>query len=338
MFMVVSRGKSGICRKDYSYRPTVTVYVPTFNEERNIEKKLNNILEQDYAVDEILVIDCSTDRTSLIVQDYARRHPKIKLVSQPQRTGMARTLNDALSLGKTELLIKTDCDSIVHGRDALNQLVANFGDPRVGGVTGICVSEGIEASYRSLLTRLQIAESAMDSTIVAHASSLLAFRRSCAEYVDEDSMADDTEEFVRIRKRGYRTILDPSVRSTESLPRSWLSRRAVKDRRAEGIVRVLVKHSELFLNRKYGLYGMFIVPSNLFLLSISPFLLMADVVALALLMVAHPQAAPIALIVLGAVLAYRSAFLAFLDVQVSGFVATLNFLLRRARPVWKRVV
>jgi len=33
---------------DYSYKPRVSIAIPTYNEARFIERKLNNIYEQDY--------------------------------------------------------------------------------------------------------------------------------------------------------------------------------------------------------------------------------------------------------------------------------------------------
>ncbi|GAI24439.1 unnamed protein product, partial [marine sediment metagenome] len=53
-------------RKDLSYQPYVSIIVAAFNEERVIEKRLENLLELDYAKDkyEIIVVDDgSSDNT-----------------------------------------------------------------------------------------------------------------------------------------------------------------------------------------------------------------------------------------------------------------------------------
>ena len=52
------------------YEPTVTIFIPTFNEERYIGAKLDNLLAQTYSLQEILIYDCSEDNTPIIVKGY----------------------------------------------------------------------------------------------------------------------------------------------------------------------------------------------------------------------------------------------------------------------------
>src|SRR5437867_11696809 len=75
--------------KDYSYSPTVTVYVPTFNEEKHIKRKLNTLLSKEYPIKEILIIDCSTDRTVEIIKEYQKRSSFINSERQSRKIGMA---------------------------------------------------------------------------------------------------------------------------------------------------------------------------------------------------------------------------------------------------------
>jgi glycosyltransferase involved in cell wall biosynthesis len=47
---------------DFNQKHTVTIFLPTYNEENFIEKKLDNLLEQTCHIHEILIYDCSTDK------------------------------------------------------------------------------------------------------------------------------------------------------------------------------------------------------------------------------------------------------------------------------------
>jgi glycosyltransferase involved in cell wall biosynthesis len=47
-----------------------------YNEENFIGKKLDNLLEQTYPIHEILIYDCSTDRTPGIIQKYQKKIPQ----------------------------------------------------------------------------------------------------------------------------------------------------------------------------------------------------------------------------------------------------------------------
>src|SRR5207247_387139 len=208
--------------KDYGYKPTVTVYVPTFNEEKHIARKLDNLLAQTYPPKEILILDCSSDRTIQIIEDYQKKFPSIRLIKQPQRIGMARSLNEALKVASGDIIVKTDCDSISEP-SALQELVANFADDRIGGATGICVADkGTEKYFRKFMTTIQVAESNIDSTLIAHSPSMVAYRISVAEPVKENSVADDTEEFLLIRKKGYKTVIDTKVISREEVPSNYM--------------------------------------------------------------------------------------------------------------------
>lgn len=69
----------------------LAIVIPAFNEERRLPKTLRSILEHargrqlDF---EILVVnDGSTDQTERVVQDFAKEHPQVKLVSYAQNHG-----------------------------------------------------------------------------------------------------------------------------------------------------------------------------------------------------------------------------------------------------------
>ena len=341
MLIVITMGRKVRLNKVYGENPTVTIFLPTYDEENNIENKLRNLLKQTYPITEILIYDCSTDRTPSIVKEYQRKFPTIKLVRQDSRIGMARTLNQAFKDAVGEIFIKTDCDSLTKSTNSLNDLVANFADDRVGGATGICISKyGVEKFFRKFMTTIQMAETNIDSTIIAHASSLLAFRRSLVEQVNVNSMADDTEEFVLIRKKGYRTVVDTSVVSEEDVPAKFRSRRLQKDRRAQGIIKVLLENLHLLFKPKYGKFGSVVLPLELFILVLSPFFLIASVVVIGVILYAvHPILLPVILgtIAAAAFIKKINIFSAIIDTQLSGLIGTIKSFLKRDNSLWERI-
>lgn len=339
LILIYSRKKPNI-RKDYSYTPTVTVYLPTYNEEKNIAAKLDNLLKQDYPITEILVYDCSTDNTRKIVEDYANRYSIIKLIKQPYRIGMARTFNQAIQQSNGEIFVKTDADSISLSRNSVRELVANFAEANVGAVTGTRVnSSRWEKRYNDFMTIIQLAESNIDSLVIGHSSSLLAFRKTAMEPVNPNSMAEDTEEVIMIRKKGYKTILDPFVVSFEEIPRRFSEHRKQKDRRAEGIVRVLFKNKHILFNKKFGKYGFVVFPLEIFILVISPFLLLSIAGAISYtILIYNPMfLVPFFGIIAFIFLAKIGKMYSVLDVQISGLIATIKTLSVKENPFWNKV-
>ncbi len=328
-------------KKDYNYRPSVTVFIPTYNEEKHIGRKLDELLSQTYLIDEILILDCSTDKTAEIVNEYTRRHKNIKLIRQHTRIGNARTFNEAIELAKGDIFIKTDADTYLLSNNAVAEIIANFADPKIGVATGSRVNKRLdmEDKYTKFLTTIQIAESNIDSIVIGISPSLLAFRRSVMEKVDPESMAEDTEEVIRIRRKGYKAIIDPSVTSEEEIPIDIKLRRIQKDRRAEGIIRVLLKNKDMLFNPKYGKYGSIVLPMEYFILIVSPFLsLIFTSIVFYLVYLYHPLLSVAMLTSITIPIATKRTLLsAIIDVHISGLIATIRALTKRSEPLWKKV-
>ncbi|MEM3010164.1 MAG: glycosyltransferase [Candidatus Nitrosocaldaceae archaeon] len=318
------------------YKPKVTVFLPTYNEEDYIARKLDNLLSQSYPV-EIVIYDCSTDKTREIIKDYQSRYHNITLIEQKERIGMALTMNEAIDNTDCDIFIKTDVDSITLSNDAIKNIIKHFADPKIGVVTGTRVNKMIEGQYNNLLTRLQIVESNIDSIVIGQSPSLLAFRKSAMEKVSSYSMAEDTEEVIAIRRKGYKAIIDTSIVSIEDIPQDFKTRRLQKDRRAEGIVRVLLKNKDMLFNKRYGKYGLIVLPMEFFLLVISPFLIFIIIIVTLYTVYSINVYAG-----LTTTLAFICIFLskrtrAIIDAQISGMIATIKALLRKDNPLWKKV-
>jgi len=340
VLLMFTLGRTVKLKKNFNLKPTVTIFLPTYNEEIFIERKLDNLLEQTYPIHEILIYDCSTDKTPTIIQKYQKKNPSIRLIRQPARIGNARTLNQALIDATGEILIKTDCDSFLRSKDAISELVANFGDKRVGGATGVCIAQkGVEKVLRRFLTMIQILETNMDSTVIGNSSCLCAFKMSSVKPVDANSMAEDTEELVLIRRQGHKVVVDPSVVAEEEVPNQFRKRRVQKDRRAQGVTGVLLRNSSLLLNPRFGLYGLIVLPLELFILAFSPFLLIGLGIVLSILLYTiHPIIAIVLIATFAVAFAHRSNIIAaIIDTELSGLIGTLMNLAKKDDSLWSKV-
>jgi cellulose synthase/poly-beta-1,6-N-acetylglucosamine synthase-like glycosyltransferase len=68
-------GRPWNVRRDPGYKPKVTVIVPTYNEAKFVEKKLEDIARQNYPKEllEVVVVDsASSDGTAEIARRWAR--------------------------------------------------------------------------------------------------------------------------------------------------------------------------------------------------------------------------------------------------------------------------
>lgn len=257
----------------------VSVVLPTYNEEAIVREKLRELCELSYPADliEVVVVDSSDDGTADEVRSFfderaesAEPVPALTLIEEDGRRGVASAVNQAVDVAAHDVIFRTDCDSRL-GDDVLEHAVANLQDDRIGAVTGrqveVLGGSKVEEAYRDLQTRNQLLESRLDSTFIVH-GPCFAFRKRYFEPIAADSLADDTEIAIAIRRQGKRVVVDPQLTFAEAGTSNIRSRRTRKDRRAMGLLQVLRRNRDLLGN--YGAYGRVVVPFNWFFLAISP--------------------------------------------------------------------
>lgn len=89
--------------------PKVTVYIPTHNYGRYIDKAIQSVVNQTMTDWELIVIDDgSTDNTKEILEKY-NEYPKIRIVEQENK-GLNITANIALRLSNGMYIIRLDAD------------------------------------------------------------------------------------------------------------------------------------------------------------------------------------------------------------------------------------
>jgi hypothetical protein len=116
--------------------PRVSYVIVVHNERAVILDKLENTARLRYPREKLEVIvasDGSDDGTDELVRSWAGDVP-IRLISL-ERVGKNKALNEAVALASGEILAFSDADSMLEP-GALEQLVAPFADPSVGGVGG----------------------------------------------------------------------------------------------------------------------------------------------------------------------------------------------------------
>ncbi|PSQ06187.1 glycosyl transferase family 2 [Halobacteriales archaeon QS_6_71_20] len=344
---VLKSPRGSPAQKDYDTEPTVSVVLPTYNEERIVESKLAGIREWDYPMEkvEVVVVDSSDDATPEIVREFFadREAPELVFIEETERRGLAVALNEAYAAASNEVVVKTDCDSKV-AEDALREAVANLADPEVEAVTGrnaeVLGGSEVERGYRDVQARIQTLESHLDSTFIFH-GPFSVFERESIVAIDEDSIADDTELALKIRKNGGRVVFDPAIRYKEASHSEFRKRRTQKDRRAMGLLRLLWRQRGMLGG--YGAYGSVVLPFNWWFMGVSPTLVMAGVglAVLGAVVVAGPVglAAPLALaafVGLGerdSLGSLQSAYALF-DTQVSLFRAAVKLLRGEGDGTW----
>jgi succinoglycan biosynthesis protein ExoA len=203
----------------------VSVVLPIRNEEKYIRACLENILNQDYVADEILVIDGrSTDKTRSIVRDMIAENPQrqIRLLDNPGQI-TASALNVGIQAARGEIIVRMDGHTVpaknyisscitsleTSNADNVGGLISPKGDTAFADVVAVAQSNPLGAGD----AKFHYSKNAqyVDTVYMG------AFRKSIfykAGLYDESLIRnEDYEMNIRIRKAGGTIYLDPSIKS-----------------------------------------------------------------------------------------------------------------------------
>jgi dolichol-phosphate mannosyltransferase len=218
------------------------VVIPTYNEQDNLQRLIEQVLQQDASLQVLVVDDNSPDGTGQLADELARTNDRINVLHRPGKLGLGSAYRDgfrcAMQLG-ADLLIEMDAD-FSHDPSILPIFLEQIKDHDL--VIGSRYLNGISVvnwPLRRLMlsyganwyTRLVTGLTIMDCT-----SGFKCFRRSLIELIDLD----------RVKSDGYSFQIEMHFRSAElgaritEVPIIFIDRRAGQSKMSKRIVREAV--------------------------------------------------------------------------------------------------
>lgn len=262
--------------------PELTLLIPCYNEELILRRKIKNCLELSYPqIKEIVIVDdFSTDKTAPIAKVLARKEPKITFLSNRFKKGKAGALLTGIKYATTDLICVSDADVLLE-KKSLKKMISLFNDPKVGMVGGslkpVVFNPGsgqytdIRGLWDKIYFQIQKALSQIDSVFFQH-GQFFTLRKSLYVYPRSGIQTDDTDLSARIRLKGFRSVLAPQSFFWEEIIIAE-NDFAKRFRRTQGIIKTLWQYRHLFLNPKFGRYGLICYPASFFLYLIQPLFL-----------------------------------------------------------------
>lgn len=88
----------------------ISIIIPVYNAEDKIERCIKSVLDQDFQdYEAIFVNDGSSDNSKAILDEYAQKDPRIKVIHK-ENTGVSDTRNCGLSIAKGQYIQFMDAD------------------------------------------------------------------------------------------------------------------------------------------------------------------------------------------------------------------------------------
>lgn len=215
------------------YQPQVSVVLAARNEEKNIVRRLENLLAQEYPADKleiVVVSDGSEDRTVELARQHGGKH--LKVVEIAECGGKAVALNAGVAQATGKIVVFCDArQSFEPG--VVRELAANFHDPQIGAVSGELVLAKSDSSaiqkemgvYWRYETWIRRTESATGS-VVGASGAIYAIRRALYRPLPAGTLLDDVMTPMHVVLQGSRTVFDGSARAhdivSQDLSQEWV--------------------------------------------------------------------------------------------------------------------
>jgi peptidoglycan-N-acetylglucosamine deacetylase len=331
---------------DPSYRPSVAVLIPAYNEETVIERTVQSVLESDYPNLRVIVIDDgSKDQTAAVTRNAFRQEiadGRVTVLTKPN-SGKAAALNYALEHVNEELFVGIDADTII-APDAISKLVPHFRDSRVAAMAG----NAKVGNRVNLWTRWQALEYITSQNFERRALNTLnavsvvpgaigAWRtadvRAAGGY-HHDTVAEDADLTMALLQAGYHVNYEDRALAYTEAPTTPKGLMRQRFRWSFGIMQAVWKHKAAI--KQKGALGWVALPNvivfQILLPLVSPFIDIMFVVGAISYFINkhyHPDSANPA--------DFRRLVIYFALFMVIDFIAsTIAFALERQQPGRKR--
>ena len=234
-------------------KPAVSIIIPCYNEEKNIASCMDSIKNADYPKEktEIIVVDDgSTDKTWEILAKYGN----IKLFKQSHK-GKSEALNLGTKIAKHDLILTIDADTIID-KNCIKEIVKPFADKEVAAASGSCkvsnknsligMFQNVEYHYNNLI---RSSFSKVFGNCVWFFGFLACYRKDVLKQIGlfkKDSMTEDMDISLEIKKAGYRTINAEKAIGCTTAPDTLSGLYRQRARWWTGGLQALIKNKELF--------------------------------------------------------------------------------------------
>ncbi len=255
-------------RFDASFKPSVSVVIAAFNEEKVIARTVEAVLASNYPDLEVVIVDDgSKDDTSGEVLRHFSGHRNVRLFHQ-ENAGKAAALNHGIRESQGDIIVALDADTLFLP-DTIEKLVRRFQHPDVAAVAGnvkvgnrinpLTYWQAIEYVTSQNLDRRAYA--AINSVSVVP-GAVGAWRRTAilqAGGYTTDTMAEDMDLTWRIRRNGWQIETDSEAVGFTEAPDTFRMLFNQRFRWAFGTLQSLWKHRRAL--GRYGWFGRVMLPS-----------------------------------------------------------------------------
>lgn len=266
--------------------PSLTIAIPTYNEEKTLARTVNSVVKANYPKEKLKILivnDGSKDKTKQVALDLIKKHKNfnIRLLNK-KNGGKASANNLALENANTELFAVLDADSRI-SKNSISLLVSHFEDKNLGAA----ISRIKIDSPKNIIEKVQRFEYIMSAllrklmsvlgTLSMTPGVLSIYRTSIIKKLggftkERDNLTEDLEIAMRLKYKGYGIVMEHNSITYTNPPSTFKALWRQRIRWSRGYIFNHWKYKDMFFSKKHGLFGVFQLPVNamaIFLLAVN---------------------------------------------------------------------
>lgn len=184
--------------------PKVSVIMSVFNGEKYLKEAIESILNQSFGGFEFIIMDDgSADKTPEILNGYAKKDKRVKIITNPGNIGLTKSLNKGIKISKGEYIARMDADDIAMPERFKKQTEFLEKNPDFGVVgCNVIVIDETGDFVKNIVLPSNLKPALEKRNCLAHGSVM--FQKSVIErlgsYDEQMLYAQDYEMLLRISK------------------------------------------------------------------------------------------------------------------------------------------
>ena len=228
--------------RNNSFTPSVSVVIPAFNEEETIFRNIELWLQQSYPNFEVIVVnDGSTDKTLAALQSLKSKYSdeKLAVISYEKNSGKRFAQKLGFERSKNDIIVIADSDSFPAHPESIMEIVQQFQDPEVGGVSGCTdIANPVNWLSKSQKTRYFIAFNrykrceAVSGSVICLSGCFSAIRRTALLQIldtwynqtflgNRTTYGDDRALTTYLLKNNWKTVYAPTAKAQTYVPTNF---------------------------------------------------------------------------------------------------------------------
>ncbi len=178
----------------------VSIVLPTYNGEKYINSAIDSIIGQTYKNWELIIVnDCSTDGTLDIINNYALKDSRIKVINNKKNLKLPASLNEGFSVANGEYLTWTSDDNF-YNPCAIYEMVKYLDENKADAM--VCANFTKINEFNVEIEKMQLSVSAQNIIMGNCVGACFLYRKEIAQKVGnyniDKFLVEDYDYWLRV--------------------------------------------------------------------------------------------------------------------------------------------